>query len=135
MSSEEIIYEGKIPMRVFYFSHGLFWLLIFGWNIGPFHALWKSITNHLKITNQRIVLTKGLISQNEEEVEYYRAKDSKYDQSILGRIFQVGNITVWSDDTSAPMLKFSLHTPKKYREQIRDFIRDERSRMKSFQVD
>lgn len=134
-AEEKNIYNNKIPLKAFLFSRSLLFVLILGWNIGLLWAFWKKMTTKLKITSQRIVLIKGLVAQDEEEIEYYRIKGSKFKQNIMGRIFNVGKITIWSDDTTAPLFSFELKAPKTYREKIRKYVLNERKRMKSIQLD
>ncbi len=100
MSEEKVIFEGKIPIKAFLFSNGILWTFVFSWNLGLLWAFWKAITNKIRLTIQRVILIKGLITQDEEEMEDYRMKDSKFKQRIIGRIFGVGEISLWSDDSS-----------------------------------
>ena len=135
MNGEVIVFEGRIPMRAFHFSRGFWWLLLIGWNIGLIISFWKKLTHKIKISSQRIIFIQGLIAQREEEIEYFKVSDSKFEQSILGRIFGVGFITLWSKDRTAPYLVFPFVNPKKMREQIREGVRKERQKMKSIQID
>lgn len=136
MSDEQIIYEGKIPFRVIHFSHGGKWLLLIGWNIGLLISWLQTLGERIKITSQRVVLTSGIFSQDIEEVEYYRVKDTKYQQEgLLQRLFNFGTITLFSEDTTAPMFMFDIHQPEYYREQIRQGVNEERRRMGTVQFD
>lgn len=135
MSDEKAIFEGKIPFKVFHFSHGLLWLILLGWNIGLLISLLQSLAWSLRITSQRVVSTRGLISQHEEEVEYYRVRDTALRQGTIQRIFGVGTITLISDDVTAPKLTIPIDDPRNYREQIREFVREQRERMIAIQVD
>lgn len=132
---EAVIFEGKMPFKVVHFRHGVLWLLLLGWNIGLLFSWFKCLGNKVKITSQRILWVRGLISQRAEEVEYYRVKDSTFQQTILGRLLGIGSITLLSDDASAPLFTIPIHNPKALREQIRNFIREQRYYMRSLQVD
>ncbi len=135
MSEETVLFEGRIPMKVFLFSHNLLWILLLGWNIGLLLAYVASLGLHVKITSQRIVLTRGILAREEEEVEYYRVSDTTMEQGIIQRLTGTGEITIISDDRTAPTLRFPIHDPASFREKIRGFVRDERQRMKSIQMD
>ena len=135
MPDEEILYEGRVPFRVVHGSHGLLWLLLLGWNIGLLLSWFRTFGESLKITTQRIVLTSGMFSQEVEEVEYYRVKDTTYHQSLWQRLFGIGTITLLSDDATAPQLSFTMPDPHTYREQIRECINYERQRMGTVQLD
>lgn len=133
--NEEIILDRKIPFKVFYFSHGFLWLLIFGWNIGLFVSWLQSVSWHIKLTGQRIILIKGILSQKEEAVDLYRVRDSGFKQSLCQRIFGIGMIAIYSDDATSPLLKFPIFEPKKYIEIIRVHIQEQRKEMSTLQVD
>jgi len=132
---EKTIYEGQIPFRVFHGSHGFLWLIFLGWNIGLLISLFQSLSWRIKITSQRVVLTRGLFSQTEEEVEYYRVRDTKLEQGAIQRIFGVATITLISDDVTAPELTFPIHDPQNTRQQIRDSVREQRRELIAVQVD
>ncbi len=136
MADEEIIYEGKIPFRVVHFSHGFKWLLLLGWNIGLLLSWLHTFGERITITSQRVILKQGILSQDVEEVEFYRVKDTKFQQEgLLQRLFKFGTITLISDDATAPVLMFSLPEPEYYREQIRECVNEERQRMGTVQFD
>jgi hypothetical protein len=136
MPDEEIIFEGKIPFKIVHFSHGTRWLLLFGWNIGLIISWFQTFNKAIKITSQRVVLTSGVISQDIEEIEFYRVRDTKYrQQGILQRLFGIGTITLFSEDATAPTFTFAIHNPEYYREQIRGCVNMERKRMRTVQFD
>ena len=135
MSDEKIIFEGRIPFRVFHFSHGLLWLIVLGWNVGLLASLFQSLSTALRITSQRVVLIRGLISRDEEEVEYYRVRDTKLQQGTIQRIFGIGTITLISDDVTAPELTLSINDPQSHRDLIRNFVREQRKEMRAIQID
>lgn len=136
MSAEDIIFEGRIPFKVVHFSHGAGWLALLGWNIGLLISWLQTFNQTIKITSQRVVLTSGVISQDIEEVEFYRVRDTKYhQQGILQRLLKIGTITLFSEDATAPTFSFVIHNPVYYREQIRGYIKEERKRMGTIQFD
>lgn len=132
---EKVIYEGSIPLRAFLCSHNLLYLLLFGWNIGLLSSLLKKMNWHVKITDQRLVLVQGILSQHQEEIEYYRITDSEYNQNFKERIFNVGRITITADDSSAPEITFPIHRPQGLREKIRNNVREQRKEMRAVNVD
>jgi hypothetical protein len=134
-SEEQILYEGKIPWRYSHFSHGFLWFILIGWNIGILISYISSISEHVKVTSQRVVHTLGLISKHLEEVEYYRVKDTDFNQTTFQRILGVGTITLYSDDATAPKLTFPITSPKDIREKIRDFVIVERKKRRTLQMD
>jgi len=89
----------------------------------------QMLSKTIKISSQRVILAHGVISKDMEEVEYYRVKDTRYQQSILQRIVGIGTILLFSNDTTAPLLTFTITNPEYYREQIRQSVNFERKRM------
>ena len=78
MSEEYLIYEGKIPFRALHFSHNFWWFLFLGWNVGLLFSWGQRFGQRLQITSQRVILTRGIFSNEVEEVEFYRVKDTKH---------------------------------------------------------
>jgi hypothetical protein len=135
MSEELILYEGRIPFKVAYFSHRGWWYVLWGWNFGLLTSWLKTLSQTFKITTQRIVVTHGLFSQDVEEVEFYRVQDTTYHQNFLERIVGIGTITLFSRDRTAPLFSFTIHEPDAFREEIRQCMKGERRRMRTMQFD
>jgi len=131
----QVLYDGKIPIKVFLFRNGLIMFLLFGWNIGLISSILRSRSNYLKIDEEAITYTKGLISKDEERVELYRVRDSGYKQGILDRIVGIGKLTITSDDDSSPMIEISMTNPKSILDRLRPLIRSDRQNMKSTNFD
>jgi len=132
---EETHFDGKIDWKVFHFSHGFLWLLILGWNFGLVSSWLSGFMFHLRITNRRIVLERGLFSKRSEDVDMYRVRDIAYSQGIIQRIFKIGTITVLSDDTSSPVLAFPCRNPRETKEWMKKSFLLERRRMTTLKVD
>ncbi len=134
-TDEDVIYEGRIPVVVFHFSHGLVWLLLFGWNVGILWSWISSLGWRLKITTKRVVSVKGIVSQYEEQVEYYRVQDIQFAQDFFQSLASVGHITVLSDDPTAPELVFPMKNPQELKELMAEQIRLQRQEMGTIQMD
>lgn len=132
---EELIFAGRIPLHVFHFSHGIVWLLLFGWNVGIIWSWISSLGWDVKVTTKRVVSVRGVVSQHEEQVEYYRVQDIQFKQSVIQRLASVGEITVLSDDPTAPELSFPMKDPEKLKEIMAEQIRIQRQRMDAIQMD
>jgi hypothetical protein len=73
-----------------------------------------------RITNQRIVVERGLIGRSLDEIDTRTIEDSRFVQSVLQRILGIGAVVVISVDKSSP--QFVIHgvlDPRKLRELIR----------------
>lgn len=69
----------------------LFWLIIFfaGWGGYEFLKLW---TREMAVTNKRVVLRKGIISIDSDEIKNPKIEGIEVEQSVLGRILGYGDV-------------------------------------------
>lgn len=117
---EEIVWEG----RTSWFTIISFWNIVLGlftmgmWLIIP---ILRILYTKYDITNQRIKLTKGILSRQEHQLDYVRIKDINYRQGLFGRIFNYGDIRIASGDISHPVkLLRGIPNPRILKESIRD---------------
>lgn len=77
-----------------------------------------------RLTNQRLFVRTGFISRKVDELELYRIKDVKVNQSIFQRLLGFGSITVLSSDDSTPELTLiGISKPDEVKETIRTCYR------------
>jgi uncharacterized membrane protein YdbT with pleckstrin-like domain len=72
------------------------------------------------ITNQRVMIERGLVSKSLSEIDLRYVDDTQFQQGVLDRILGIGNITLISSDKSTPT--YTLHgvpDPRNLRETIR----------------
>ncbi len=131
---EEVMFEGRIPVKAFIGVHGFFYLILLGWNFGLLWAWLRSLTWRVKLTSQRLVVTRGLVSQNERDIPLYRAIDCNFTQTVAGRILRAGEITLTSNDSISPTMRFPFPEPRKYKEMLREFTLRERKRMRTMDM-
>jgi hypothetical protein len=134
-SDQEVVeYDGRVPTKAFLGVHGLIYVLLLGWNFGLLWAWLRSLDWKVKLTSQRLVVTRGIVSQREEDIPLYRATDCGFTQTIPGRILGAGEITLISDDSTSPVMKFPFPEPRKYKELLREYTHKERKRMRSMDL-
>jgi uncharacterized membrane protein YdbT with pleckstrin-like domain len=131
----KVLYDGKIPLKVFLFGNGLMSFLLFGWNIGLITSWLRSKSNHLKIDEDAITYVKGLISRKEERIELFRIKDTSYEQGVFERLIGIGKIEIISDDVSSPKIEILITNPKVLLDELRPLIKNERRNMRSVNFD
>jgi uncharacterized membrane protein YdbT with pleckstrin-like domain len=84
----------------------------------------KFASRKYRITNQRLFATTGLIARKTEEIELFRIKDAKVDQTLLERMLGYGTITVYSSDETAPQLVMTgIGSPVDIKETLRTLYR------------
>lgn len=55
-----------------------------------------------RLTNQRLRITRGVFSRVEDEIELYRVKDLRFEDTLIQRMFGLGDIIVTSSEANAP---------------------------------
>ena len=87
----------------------------------------RNLTTRYKLTNQRLTLRSGIVSQKVEEVEVYRIRDVSMEQEVMGRLLGFGDVVVHSSDASSPRIVLkNVPAPNKIKEQIRTASRQGR---------
>lgn len=132
---EEVFYDGRLPIRAFIGTHGLLYVLLFGWNLGLLEGYLRSLAWKVKLTSQRLVVIRGFISQKEEDIPLYRATDIGFEQTVAGRLLGTGVITLIAEDATSPKCSFPFIRPAEVKEVIRDHMLTERRRMKTVTLD
>ena len=78
-----------------------------------------------EITDQRLIVKRGLIMKSIDEIELYRIKDVRVDFSVINQIADIGTITITSSDRTTQNMQFVLRdTPaaRERREGIRKLV-------------
>ncbi len=137
-TQEEIIYNRNVPFRAIIFSRGILWhctVGLFYWACCLFVIdIFRSFSWHVKITNERICITKGILSKAVEDIEMFRIKDTAMEQNLLQRIFGVGTIKIISDDSRTPIASIPISSPEQIRGKIRSYIRKDRKEMNTISI-
>jgi len=71
------------------------------WEGKPFNYGIPSFTRY-QITERRIIVERGILTKKREEIQLYRVRDINLKRNLLERILKMGDITVFSTDTTAP---------------------------------
>ena len=74
-----------------YNKSDIFWLVLFfaGWGIYQFLKLWVI---EMAVTNKRVVLRKGIIAIDTDELKNMKIEGIEVEQSVMGRILNYGNV-------------------------------------------
>ena len=97
IKDEIVLYRGHLSVWSFFWWILLGLLLLAAFGLGLLVWLWAWIiyrTTELAVTNKRIIAKSGLIQRNTVEMFLEKVESIQVDQSILGRIFDFGSITV-----------------------------------------
>tara|TARA_Y100000741_G_scaffold109672_1_gene82268 strand:+ start:673 stop:1071 length:399 start_codon:yes stop_codon:yes gene_type:complete len=109
-----------------------FWsyLLLFWTVIIPIWIYLVTRFTKYELNSERLIIKRGILSQNIEETELYRIKDYSIFKPFFLRIFGLGNLVLTSSDKNN---KYTSLLAIKDVEKIKDLIRDhvEKSRKKT----
>ena len=105
-------------------------LIVIGWviTIGAVVILGISLvagvvllrSTRYTVTNQRILVEKGLFSKSVDEIDMRLIDDSQFAQGFVHRMLGIGHVTVMSSDKNTPVFTMrGIAGPRNVRELIR----------------
>ena len=84
------------------------------------HALRGTLGRHYRVTTQRIVMEKGILSKEIDELDLRVVDDTRLHQSFLERLVGIGQVEILSaDKTESDLVLSDVANPKQLREIIR----------------
>ena len=86
------------------------------------------LSTRYTLTNERLKVTKGLLSKSVDEIELFRIKDTKVHQSFLNRLVGIGHIDVTSSDNTGMIRINNLPKATDRREEIRRLSNEAREK-------
>jgi hypothetical protein len=101
---------------------------------GGEQLLWEgrpflSLTEHYRVTTERVRVTKGLLGRDREDIELFRIQDIDHSQGITERMLNIGDITLRSADASQPEIVLrNIPNPEQVHEIVRRAMLDARQR-------
>jgi uncharacterized membrane protein YdbT with pleckstrin-like domain len=91
--------------------------VVYGW--------WKWLyirSCRFTLTDQRIIVSKGVFNKVTNETELYRVRDTTIEEPLFYRLMGVGNIVVFSTDDAEGKLYFNAYKkPHWIKDQIRNY--------------
>lgn len=76
----------------------------------------QSLATSYEVTDQRLIVHRGLIMKTVDEIELYRIKDVRLDFSLLNQMADIGTITLTSTDRTTGDTQFVLRDVPQARE-------------------
>lgn len=87
------------------------------------------ITTRYKLTNERLIITQGFLSKRVEEIELYRVNDVSMKQSVMERMFGLGDVRLETTDATTPEPQMKdIKAPERVKDIVRQAARAERQR-------
>lgn len=84
-----------------------------------------NLTTTYEVTDDRLILHKGIFAKSIDEIELYRVKDVRIDFSLINQWADIGTITITSSDETtkdAPLVIRDVDHARNRREQLRELV-------------
>ena len=85
----------------------------------------ENLTTTYELTEDRLILHRGIFNKSIDEIELYRVKDIRIDFSLIQQWAGIGTITLISSDEttgSTPLVISDIEMAKERREKLRDLV-------------
>jgi uncharacterized membrane protein YdbT with pleckstrin-like domain len=85
----------------------------------------ENIAIAYEVTEDRLILHKGILQKSIDEIELYRVKDVRIDFSIINQLADIGTITIASSDETtrdAPLVIRDVAKARLRRERLRELV-------------
>jgi uncharacterized membrane protein YdbT with pleckstrin-like domain len=121
MSDEQVVWVGH-PSQWRNFGWWLLGLLL----IPLPWAIWKWLETRNTIytlTDQRLKFTRGVLSKTTEDLELYRVRDTKFQQSFWERMLGLGEIELYTTDETTTVVSLPfIKDAEAVREKMRGLV-------------
>lgn len=126
---EDVIWEGKASWLSGFSVLDIILTLITGglWIFVPIIKIIGLSGKKYKVTTQRIIIKEGIASTSENEIEYYRVKNLSVNQTLMQKLFNLGNISIQSAGMQNTNLEMkSIPNAYALREEMRSAVNNTR---------
>jgi uncharacterized membrane protein YdbT with pleckstrin-like domain len=90
------------------------------------YALWRWLVTRSTVytlTDQRLKTVRGVFTRSTDDLELYRVRDSKLQQSLWERLFGLGELTLYTTDASTPEVHLCwIRNAESVRETLRTLV-------------
>ena len=143
-AKEAPVEEFRGSTRGWLFGSFFGWLslaLCLAYGLGLIIILFKWLANisaQYELTNQRLLIRRGIILKRVDEIELFRIKDVRVDYSLINQLTGIGTITLRSSDVTSAGRDFVIRdipNATEIRETIRTLVDEARQRRGVREVD
>jgi uncharacterized membrane protein YdbT with pleckstrin-like domain len=90
------------------------------------YAIWKGLivrNTTYTLTDQRLKFTRGVFTKTTDDLELYRVRDSKLQQSFFERLFGLGELLLFTTDETSPVISLPyIKDAETVREKLRALV-------------
>lgn len=103
------------PSWLNFVVHALFFWLV----IPVFVAIWKKFSLVLKVTEDKVIMERGILSKKKKEIFTSDVRTIDIDQSMLQRMFGIGDVKIAAAGTGGyEDVAYGMANPEKIKEAI-----------------
>jgi uncharacterized membrane protein YdbT with pleckstrin-like domain len=98
----------------------------------------QNLATRYEVTDQRLIIERGLVMKSIDEVEFYRVKDVRLDYSLLNQWADIGTITLTASDRTTgdrPLVLRDVPRARDRREGLRGLVQRARQRRGVREID
>jgi len=118
---------------------GMYWLVLSVAALGLIAWRWlENMASRYELTEERLIIRKGLIAKSLDEIELYRIKDVRINFSIINQIAGIGTIGISSSDEttrSGDLIIRDVERAQARREELRRLVDIARQKRRVREVD
>ncbi len=102
-------------------------------------AVWiRNLTAKYEITEERLVIRRGIFFKSIDEIEHYRIKDARIDFTLINQWANIGTITISSSDETTrdgDLVIRHIDRARDRREQLRRLVDNARQKRQVREID
>jgi uncharacterized membrane protein YdbT with pleckstrin-like domain len=118
---------------------GLYWLVLAVAALAIIAWKWfQNIAAKYEVTEERLIVRRGIIAKSIDEVELYRVKDVRINFTIINQIADIGNISITSSDETTrggDLILREIKRARERREMLRRLVDTARQKRRVREVD
>ena len=124
---------------LFFMGYGLYFLGLTA--IALLIIVWRwfeNMASKFEITEERLIIRRGIVSKSIDEVELYRIKDVRIDFSLINQLAGVGRLTIASSDETTrdgDLVIAGIERAQERRETLRRLVDAARQKRRVREID
>lgn len=130
---------GIVLMALDVGAFGIYWLALTVVALVVVLVKWvQNLAATFEITEERLIVRRGIIMKSVDEVELYRIKDVRIDFSLLNQMAGIGRITISSSDETtrdADLVMPEVQRAQERRETLRRLVDTARQKRRVREID
>jgi uncharacterized membrane protein YdbT with pleckstrin-like domain len=118
---------------------GMYWLGLSLVALGIFVWRWlENLASKFSITEERLIIRRGIIAKSVDEIELYRIKDVRINFSIINQLAGIGHLTISSSDETTrdgDLVIRDVERAQARREELRRLVDTARQKRRVREID